>query len=298
MELPFIITYWVTWASLIGGIYVAFNYAGESVNESAKRSTAIWLQNVNLSKDLPNWPQAFTELFDTVFTKKHWSWTCFWRSLLVSVVGSLLILIILVAIREFVPSRGNLEDLYKDFFLGLIATGCLINIVSDYFSLLQTRIVLSLIIRSSSRLNVLFLLVFDVLLTAIIFVVAWSSLMTLYFLSYDVNLIAIQDAFAGLLQTFDMMYSFSIGIYLEDGVLTTYVVFLTPIITTFFTSIWLWLYAASGFLLKLLSTSRAGIKFLRDSLDITNKPFNAMGFTLMLLVTIVYLVWGVVMLAT
>ena len=65
--------------------------------------------------------------------------------------------------------------------------------------------------------------------------------------------------------------------------------------TTFLTSIWIWLYVISGLILKLVVISRKVLVFVRNSLDITNEPFRAMGFTLLLLVSIAYLVWGVVL---
>ncbi len=64
------------------------------------------------------------------------------------------------------------------------------------------------------------------------------------------------------------------------------------IYSTFLTSVWLWLYALSGFLVKTIARSRKGLHFLQEHLNIEEHPLRSMGFVLMLLVTVVYVVWG------
>ena len=64
------------------------------------------------------------------------------------------------------------------------------------------------------------------------------------------------------------------------------------IYSTFLTSVWLWLYALSGFLVKAFARSRKGLHFLQKHLNVEEHPLRSMGFVLMLLVTVVYVVWG------
>ncbi len=56
--------------------------------------------------------------------------------------------------------------------------------------------------------------------------------------------------------------------------------------STFFTSIWAWLYAVSRFVLEIISRTQRGLSFLQDKLDVDKKPFRAMGFTLVLIITV------------
>ena len=58
------------------------------------------------------------------------------------------------------------------------------------------------------------------------------------------------------------------------------------------TSVWLWLYALSGFLVKAIARSRKGLHLLQKHLNLEEHPLRSMGFVLMLLVTVVYVVWG------
>ena len=65
--------------------------------------------------------------------------------------------------------------------------------------------------------------------------------------------------------------------------------------SAFLTSVWLWLYALSGFLVKAIARSRKGLHFLQRHLNIEEHPLRSMGFVLMLLVTVGYVFWGAVL---
>ena len=64
------------------------------------------------------------------------------------------------------------------------------------------------------------------------------------------------------------------------------------IYSTFLTSVWVWLYALSGFLVKGIAASRKGLHFLKRHLNLEEHPLRSMGFVLMFLVTAGYVVWG------
>ena len=60
--------------------------------------------------------------------------------------------------------------------------------------------------------------------------------------------------------------------------------------STFFTSVWVWLYAFSGLVVKLAGYLGIGFNRLKWFLDIENKPLHSLGIISMLLVTLLYLV--------
>ena len=61
--------------------------------------------------------------------------------------------------------------------------------------------------------------------------------------------------------------------------------------STFFTSIWVWLYALSGFLVKLLRRVFGGITFLKERVfNIEEKPLRSLGYVSVLIVTLIYIV--------
>jgi len=64
--------------------------------------------------------------------------------------------------------------------------------------------------------------------------------------------------------------------------------------STFFTSVWVWLYALAGGLLKLAQALGVAWRGLRWLLDIEQKPLRSMGLVANLLITLVYLVMPIV----
>jgi hypothetical protein len=59
--------------------------------------------------------------------------------------------------------------------------------------------------------------------------------------------------------------------------------------STFFTSVWVWLYAVAGGLLRLASYLGLVLRGLRGILDIQNKPLRSIGMVSNLLITLVYM---------
>jgi hypothetical protein len=65
----------------------------------------------------------------------------------------------------------------------------------------------------------------------------------------------------------------------------------TPVLlASLFTSIWVWLYAVSGFLLKAARRFDIGFALFNRKVDIERKPLSAIGLVAGALVAIVY--WG------
>jgi hypothetical protein len=60
--------------------------------------------------------------------------------------------------------------------------------------------------------------------------------------------------------------------------------------STYFTSVWVWLYVLSGFVVILGRYLGLGFGFLKRIFDIDNKPIRSLGYVSILLVTVVYLV--------
>ena len=48
--------------------------------------------------------------------------------------------------------------------------------------------------------------------------------------------------------------------------------------TTYLTSVWLWFYALSGLLVRVVVSFRSGAVIIRDHLNIEEKPLSTMGF--------------------
>jgi hypothetical protein len=274
MELHFIVVYIGSWLGVSGGVYALFNRAGESVNKETKKKVSDWLQNLNLVQP-SNWPNTFTDLFDRVFTKKHFSLGCFFRSAIAS-FGAVFIMIMLFCVV-------NKEPLVEIFSLDLKASILIVfglNLFPDYVSLLETRYIIKKMGETQSVSKWFLFLVGDIIISGIIFFLVGFLAINFIALITKLNYISLSGF---------------INYYLESRLsfkLKEEVFFYS----TYFTSIWILLYFISSIILKIVSRFGAGLKFLQKHLDIENSPFKAMGFTLMLAVSICYIVVGLILL--
>lgn len=59
-------------------------------------------------------------------------------------------------------------------------------------------------------------------------------------------------------------------------------------VSTFFTSAWLWLYAASVLISRVLLRMNSGVGFLLRVTDVERQPFRSMGFVSVILVSVLF----------
>jgi len=212
-------------------------------------------------------------------SERHLSGKCFRRSSLASLaaVGVITLAVLAVdasIIRDFGGGGGGI--FVSVTLLALLSL--LINLLPDYLSLYETRLVLGFMAKSKGALRTLALLLFDLAATVLIsFLVGFVVMFGLFITIFGDPLTVTE-----LAEWFWEGLTFS-GEKSELGIF---------IYSTFFTSVWVWLYALSGFLVKGIATSRKGLHFLQRHLNLEEHPLRSMGFVLMLLVTVVYLVWG------
>lgn len=150
----------------------------------------------------------------------------------------------------------------------------LANLIPDYFSLLETRYLLKVIDEASHVWLKFMLLLVDLFLTFLIF---WLGIW--FFLRIGLSISGITIDFR------DLNYGF------EYFVSHNYFIIIL-LATSYFTSIWIWLYLLSGIAIKILNPVYWIISKSKNIFDIDNQPFNAMGFMLMIIISISYLVWG------
>lgn len=289
MDTPFIVTYFLSFAGLSGAIYGLFAKAGENVKNDSKKVVSRWLQNISLDKDSPNWPATFASLFDRVFTERHLSWKCFLRSSLASIISVFILFMIYNLKNEF--------DMLEEFMDDGVLNGVLIvvillglNIIPDYLSLLQSRYIIKLLSKSSSVFKQCIYLFVDLILTGAI-VFSW-----MFVLVWIVGGRGISQAWLDykepFLESLDLVMPTGL---LSFGVLDWYGILFY---STFFTSIWIWLFFSSGLVIKVLSGGKKFFAFFQKHLNIEENPFKAMGFVLIILLSLVYLIGGGIMLIT
>ncbi|MBW2608079.1 MAG: hypothetical protein JRD05_10640 [Deltaproteobacteria bacterium] len=284
MEHSGFITYIVSWLGVITGIFTLFEKASDSLKEESRVAISQWLMNVGMQGGQPKWPTLFAATFDSVFTKRHLSWSCFWRSSLASVFAVILIALLL-------NSLGIVTDIYETIseegigavLFALLFCCIVFNIIPDYISLLETRIVINWMSKKNTFLHILVLLLLDIVATNIIFFVITFMLLSLL----------------TLLPGFDLVMTIKKGLnmYIQGLTLSgkdkNMGIF---IYSTFFTSIWVWLYAFSGLCVGIVNKSKSVLEFFKKHLAIEDRPLRSMGFVIVLIITFGYLVGGLFLL--
>jgi hypothetical protein len=129
---------------LFYGVQKFFKEVEEKLSEHSKSEIAHWLLSLKTADKVHNWPAMFSTMFDRVFGKEHLSVRCFIRSCCASVALFALSLSVFLATRSLLSWRERFAvGIYLVFF------GIFSNLLPDYISLLETRVVLSGMAQSS-----------------------------------------------------------------------------------------------------------------------------------------------------
>ena len=219
--------------------------------------------------------RVFADLFDSVFGTKKLSLSFVLKSIIASFVSTLIVFLIL-EICDY-----NIGEEYV-LTMVLIGLPVLFNLVPDYLSLIETRWLLGKMIRSHSVIRLIAFFVIDLFFTLLIFV-TWTIIsITLFSLFKEVPIDYIIKQYSKI-----ESYSEVISYFTEPPI----VIYL---ISTFFTSIWIWLYVLSGVTLRSFNGLIVSFKFFKKHLDIENKPFKSLGSFLVIVITILhvsYWIW-------
>jgi hypothetical protein len=172
-----------------------------------------------------NWCKSFCALFDSCFGQNHLSLHCMLRSALWSLLAVSALWIIFGAEASLGTRAGDVLPFWQVVLIALV-----INLVADYVSLLETRWLLTQVHRVRSVAGQIAILIVDALVTgAIILGVIFVYQMTPL---YDGAPLTLGEIF---------------------GVFTVFGLFFY---STFLTSIWIWLYIVSSWVIRLFSRSR------------------------------------------
>jgi hypothetical protein len=266
--------------ALFYGVQKFFEVVGDKLNDDTKLEIAVWLLGVKVGQKVEPWPETFAKVFDRVFGTNHLSWKCFWRtSLAVYIAFGLWLL--------FTERDGfNMAQLPWMAVVVLIT-----SLLPSYISLLETRYLLNLLkhVTAFSRIA---LIALDLYITTSI-----AILVSIYLYGF-LYPIAMSPWPFDLWITYSLPSGLSafpgnLGAALQPWRGLSYggSTFLT-FYPVFFTSIWLWLYAGSGFLLKFARRFDIGFEWFNRKFDIEKKPLQSIGLVAGALAALVY--WTVV----
>ncbi len=94
---------------ICGFVWAVFVRLEPLLKDDTRNKIASWVGGSKYGDADNRWPATFGVVFDRVFTEKHLSWGCFWRS----GVASLLAVVLMTAIL-FVVNSGVRNDLWED----------------------------------------------------------------------------------------------------------------------------------------------------------------------------------------
>jgi hypothetical protein len=271
----------------LGGIVFGFFKIVESVlNEDTKLEIAVWLVGVEVGQKVEPWPETFARMFDRVFGTKHLSWKCFLRSSLASCIAIGLTLLVTFAIHErnWYVAKNIIQVGNLWFAMVVLAA----NVIPDYLSLLETRFLLSFVHRSSSSIDQLGILAVDFIITLYIALVSVTYGLSTVLASTFNGLSG-----AALLNPKVLLSAFQPSeLVLSARMLTEPGVASLWFFPAFFTSIWLWLYAGSGLLLRAARRFDVGFQWFNRRFDIERKPLQSIGLVAGVLVAVMW--WAAV----
>jgi hypothetical protein len=265
---------------LFGVVWGFFKGVESVLNDDTKLKIAVWLLGVKVGQKLEPWPDTFAKIFEHVFGSKHLSWRCFLLTCCFSwglpIIARSLIF-------------GNGWTIKLDEVPTLLGILFVSNCLPAYVSLLKSRILLRLMGRTRAGLKWSLLVVLDFVLSVLI---AGIGLLLVFGVSGMIDngqwhwTIPLDRATISELTNAVLWRSYDpygIGAF-------TSVVFFYP---SFFTSIWLWLYAGSGFLLKFARRFDSFFQWFNSKADIARKPLSAIGLVAGCIVAVLW--WTVVL---
>jgi len=256
--------------AICGFVWLVFVRLEPLLKKDTRDQIANWVSGSKHGDADNRWPATFGVVFDRVFTEKHLSWRCFWRSC----VASYLAVVVMTAVLYMVNSsvREIFDGMRLQPLLGLGALAGILNLFPDYLSLLETRLVLRRMAKGSAGAFRLFgWLIFDAVVTAGIFTAALLAFVLAF--GGDVKDL-VEGISNALLSLFGGTASGDfVGIFLYS---------------TFFTSVWVWLYVFAGIAVRLIYRAKRIQSFVDKHLDVATRPLSVMGVVLIVVFTIAY----------
>ncbi|WP_089723859.1 hypothetical protein [Candidatus Thiosymbion oneisti] len=262
-----------SWVIVTGGIWKLFDRIEGVAAPEAKKSVSQWLLRLDLENHFIRWADTFSEAFDTIFGTRHLSWRCFYRSAIASLIAVLVMTLFWAYLR---PEQfmAFIDRFNTEVFGWMLIASVSLNLIPDYLSLLESRYIISLLRNSTSMPEHIALIVLDFIATFLIALIA-----LLIFIIF-VDVITFDGFLAGFLSNVlplsspgGSQPSFGIWFY-----------------STFFTSVWVWIYILSGILLSTRKPIDLFITKFKRFFDVEKKPFLSMGGASILVITAMYLV--------
>jgi len=279
------------WIGLLICVWFLFEKSESVASEETKRLITRWLRNIDPISPVSKWQATFVQVFDRLFGQRHFTCRCFARSSVASFASVGIVTLLWGALRpdevHAIPYGGGRLTLAAV----LIGTAVL-NLIPDFVSLVKTRYLIGWMMPKPTLARSCVGLVCDLIATVLL---ATMSLWSLLLVRYS------KLVWQGV---------WTLGVALRTTFVLVVILMVTAVPLTngggsgipngiwlysmFSPSIWVWLYALSGLIVRLAQGLGIGVTTVQGLLDIDRKPITSLGWVAMLLTSIVYWVMAVV----
>ncbi|PSQ96467.1 MAG: hypothetical protein BRD55_06450 [Bacteroidetes bacterium SW_9_63_38] len=277
-----VLAFFGTWVAVCVGVVGLFREGEKVMSTESRAAVSDWLLQEHFAERHSNWPGTFVALFDALFTRKHLSWTCFRRSAFTSVV---VMSILFAGFAGFglITLPTTLSDLAEIALL--LGFPVALNIVIDYTSLFETRWVLGQMSMTDHTAKHVGYLGLDLFLTGLC-VILPVSVLQIFGLGVMTEFSAMTTAFwyqlgSALLNMMELFLTIT-----PEGLGEIPRVMSIMLFSTLFTSIWVWLYAVAGGVLRVFQPVLESLDWLKRHLNVESRPLHVMGMLLALLISI------------
>ena len=173
----------------------------------------------------------------------------------------------------FDEQPGSLFVQVPQFLLVALFGAALINLIPDYLSLLETRLVLHYLSKTRSRFATLVSLVTDAIITFAIFIV-WALVIGYLTGNWNDDVLSFEgDDLRALWCVIRMPLGACAGD--QDSIFLAIYLY-----TTFITSLWIWLHLAAGAAARVSIGITLSRKFLGRYFDLEVRPLSVMAVAL------------------
>ena len=269
----------VAWAASLTGIKLLFKAMEDTPADDKKRSVANWLKSIadkSTSNTIIDSPQWFVESFDRIFGKKHLTIQCFLKSCVASIIA-VVFMTIIWALSDFASFIAFFDfGLTAIFFVFIWIV--FLNFIPDFISLLETRWILNSF-ENVSLIKMSGLLLIDIIITGIIFAFGlWIYLLNFESTTEYVKILT-------LFIQFKSQYIGSLNGGINGGIF---------FYSTFFTSVWLYLFIISSIGAKVIYSFGHFGNTIMDFFGVQKTPFQSMGTITMILVTVCFVIYAII----
>jgi hypothetical protein len=269
-------------AGLVASISAFFWGTEKFLSQDAKDALAKWLLRVDVKGGLSRWPFYFIMIFDRVFGKDHFTWRCFYRSSIASLIAIIFFLLFWAMKRPNQFDSFVSEIWHPDFYMFLIL--CVVmNVIPDYLSLVETRYIIKKIDVANRWYHTITFLLLDIFISMSIFMIVGIFLLSvaniiLIFIRFpDLTEINVNDMvrlFIGIFSDrFSNIFVYGIRLDREMKGISLGVFFYS----TFLTSFWVWLYILACAAARSATHFSVIAEKLRWLLDVKNHPVAVPG---------------------